>query len=68
MAPLVCLVGELRWGKLFNCCSLFPLSLCEREEVSTGVKENVYPGVYVQLCLYSLWAHEAGKHTCALFL
>lgn len=58
MAPLVCLVGELRWGKLFNCCTLLPLCLCEREEVSMDMKENVYPRVYVQLCLYSVWAYE----------
>lgn len=33
-----------------------------------GLKENVYLRMHVQLCLYSLWAHEGGKHRCELVL
>lgn len=50
-----CLLGGgAEMGKFFNCCTLFLLCLCWREEVSMDVKENVRLRAYVQLCLYGV--------------
>lgn len=64
MAPLVCLVGELRWGKLFNCCTLFPLCLCRRLSVHRRerkcISENACRSVL--LCIFCIELERVGIH------